>query len=109
MKFDVIIFVHSDATVKQAYLLSNSLLAFDGLFQRGLVASQDFKSLRMIYCVFFGFSRIRVSTIISRFGCLLSPTALSKLNCKLWDLFNDAQRISLRKLCFSSKDILLNR
>ena len=53
MKFDVIIFVHSDATVKQAYLLSNSLLAFDGLFQRGLVASQDFKSLRMIYCVFF--------------------------------------------------------
>ena len=92
MKFDVIIFVHSDAIVKQEYLLSNSLLAFDGLFQGGLVASQDFKSLRMIYCVFFfGFSRIRVSTIISRFGCLPSPTALSKFNRKLWDLFNDVQ------------------
>ena len=54
--------------------------------------------------VHFGFGWIRVSTIIFRFGHLLCPTA-SQFKRKLWDLFNDVQRISLRDLWFSCRDV----
>lgn len=54
--------------------------------------------------VHLGFGWIRVSTIIFRFGHLLCPTA-SQFKRKLWDLFNDVQRISLRDLWFSFRDV----
>lgn len=54
--------------------------------------------------VHLGFGWIHVSTIIFRFGHLLCPTA-SQFKRKLWDLFNDVQRISLRDLWFSFRDV----